>query len=42
MGWLHRRGMISHPVGRAKSVGFTGAGEATAARLFRRRFTKAG
>ena len=39
---LHRKGMISDPVGRAKSVAFTAAGEAAAERLFRQLFTKGG
>ena len=39
---LHRKGMISNPVGRTNSVVFTEAGEAESERLFRRLFTREG
>lgn len=38
MGRLHQRGLISNPVGTAKSVGFTAAGMHEAERLFRTLF----
>jgi hypothetical protein len=37
---LHRKGMISNPVGKAKSVVFTEAGRREAERLFRALFAR--
>ncbi len=37
---LHRKGMISNPVGKAKSVVFTGEGRREAERLFRALFAR--
>ena len=37
---LHRKGMISNPVGKAKSVAFTEEGRREAERLFRALFVR--
>lgn len=42
MGRLHRKGLISDPVGRAKSVVFTEEGLAASERLLRELFAKKG
>ena len=39
---LHRKGMISDPVGKAKSVVLTDEGLAESERLFRKLFTRPG
>lgn len=40
MDWLHGKGMISDPVGKAKSVVFTEDGRREAERLFRELFAR--
>jgi len=40
MDCLHRKGMISDPVGKTKSVVFTGKGRGEAERLFRMLFSR--
>jgi len=42
LGRLHEKGMISDPVGKAKSVVFTDEGLAESERLFARMFGRAG
>jgi hypothetical protein len=39
---LHQKGLISNPVGKAKSVAFTEEGEKAAKQVFQRLFAKGG